>query len=101
MAVTADGKTTLTFTMQGGQSHTITGITPGTTYTVSETSIPDGWKQVGDAVITGGDQNRTIAARETEKVTITNEKVIPVTATKSWVDLETNTSPHPTIYFKL
>ena len=63
---------------------TITGIPAGTTYTVTEASLP-GWQQVGTVAITGGDSNVTIGAGETETATITNREVVEIDATKTWV----------------
>ena len=69
------------------KSVTITGIPAGTTYTVEETGLTNGWYQTG---LVYGDQvsdstaTPTINAGDTDEVTITNTKGISINVTKQW-----------------
>lgn len=74
----------LTVAVQGVGTATIDNLPARTKYEVAETSIPDGWKQVGNVAITGGDSNQTVTAGETETATITNTEVVDIEATKTW-----------------
>lgn len=71
--VEADSEGKITLTIPGASSAYITNIPVGTKYTVEETTRPNGWNQVGDVVITGGNHDQIIDAGETEEATVTNE----------------------------
>lgn len=81
----------LTVTIQGEGTAEITGILAGTRYTVTETSLPDGWSRSGEIVYTtsteGGTANLVLEAGETETATVTNTEVTGISVTKAWKDV--------------
>ncbi len=84
----AGGPVTMTLTITGAATATITGIPVGTTYEVTETNLPTGWYQAGE--VEYSDQSAdstatpTINAGDTDEVTITNTKGISIQVTKQW-----------------
>ena len=73
-----------TVTIQGLGTVLIDGIPFDTTYEVEESSVPEGWKQEGNAVY--NDENKLIALNDNpiDSVTITNIEVTSITAEKTW-----------------
>ena len=83
---------TLKVTRQGTGSVILDGIPYGTTYSVAEGDVPEGWKQEGTTVYS--DTNQIIErpnpepddheVPETDKATVTNIETTSITAEKVW-----------------
>ena len=81
-----DGSFTLSVTVAPKDTAVISGIPFGTTYEVTETNIPSGWKQTGAAACDDITTPWEVATTDVtaDKVTITNEESTQVTVKKTW-----------------
>ena len=75
---------TFTVTRQGAGSAVIDGIPYGSTYEVTESSIPDDWKQEGGTVYSDSAKTVTREDQTTDTATITNKEITAVTVEKIW-----------------
>lgn len=73
-----------TVTRQGAGSAVVDGIPYGTTYTVTETNIPEGWEQIGGTVYSDSTQEVTRTDTETDQATVTNREITSVSVEKVW-----------------
>ena len=75
---------TFTVTRRGAGNAVIDGIPYGSTFEVTESSIPDGWKQEGGTVYSDSTQTVTREDTNTDTATITNKEITTVTVEKIW-----------------
>ncbi len=74
---------TIPVTITGTGTATVGNIPAGTTYVVTETNVPSGWKNVG--TVYSDDTNKVIGPGETaDAVTITNTEITSISKTKAW-----------------
>ena len=76
---------TFTVTRRGAGNAVIDGIPFGSTYEVTESSIPIGWKQEGGTVYSDSTQTVTREDTNTDTATITNKEITTVTVEKIWM----------------
>ena len=75
---------TFTVTRQGAGNAVIDGIPYGSMYEVTESSIPNGWKQEGGTVYSDSTQTVTREDTNTDTATISNKEITTVTVEKVW-----------------
>ena len=82
----SDRSNPVTFSLKGGQSYTIKGVDPGSSYTVTETSV-DGWQTTWS-----GQAGRTVEAQGSLVFAYNRRREFKLTLTKTsdWQDLVTN-----------
>ena len=81
----SDGSdTVVTITVQGSGIVTLSGIPFGTVYDVTETNVPDGWKQKGNPVYSDTTQTVMKTDPQPDTVTVTNTEITSVYAEKIW-----------------
>ena len=76
---------TFTVTRRGAGNAVIDGIPYGSTYEVTESNMPDGWKQEGGTVYSDSTQTVTREDTNTDTATITNKEITTVTVEKIWM----------------